>query len=287
MKSIFILPLFLCINVVVLAQKSTEILPNSITLPRLSTTQQNTVPPQQAGNIIYNADEKKLALHDGTNWNYLTSNAAASGFQNMKVFTFGSDDTWTVPAGVTKIRVELWGGGAAGKPLNSIGAVFTCHGGIGACYALYELNVTPNEVLNVRVGVKGGSDYNGGAGTPSQIKRNNTVLANAGYFIYDSTPYAGLLNAVEGEVGKFADFSFQQVETGVFRKIVRTGAGGGTYPFFNNGGRSTTLEFTVPGGILVGNVQLWTSYEGSNGGGGACANTTVTNGSHGRVHIYY
>lgn len=285
MKTSFLLILFFLINNNVLAQRATEITPNSITLPRLSTTEQNTVPPQQAGNIIYNADEKKLALHDGTNWNYLTSNPAASGFQKMRVFTFGQD-TWTVPAGVTKIRVELWGGGEAGTPLNSIGAVFTCFGGKGACYALYELNVTPNENLIVVVG-SGGSSSSGYLGYPSQIKRNSIIIASAHYYIYDSTPYDGLLNAVEGEFGQVADFSFQQVEASVFRKIVRTGAGGGTYPYFNNGGRSNTLEFTVPNGTLVGNTVLYTTYQGSEGGGGACANITVTNGSSGRIHIYY
>lgn len=282
MKCIFILPLFLFINIVVLAQKTTEILPNSITLPRLSTTQQNTVPPQQAGNIIYNSDEKKLALHDGTNWNYLTSNAVANGFQKMKVFDY--NESWTIPTDITKIRVELWGGGSAGSKLTSIGANFECIGGRGSCYALYELEVVPNEVLDIVVGEGGNSYYNNVF--PSQLKRGNTTIAMASVYYSQSTGLTGLLKLVEGELGHIADFSFQQVDTGVYRKIVRTGAGGGTYPFFNNGGKSATLEFSVPEGTFIGGNGVY-NFGGSYGGGGACANAVLTYGSRGRVIIYY
>lgn len=284
MKSIIILSFLLFINHFVLAQKSTEILPNSITLPRLSTTEQNTVPPQQAGNIIYNADEKKLALHDGTNWNYLTANAAANGFQNLMTF-FSGTSTWTVPAGVNKIRVELWGGGQGGSKLQSVGAIFTCQGGRGAAYALFELNVTPNEVLDISVANGSGILY--GSDNVSQIKRNNTVIALASLFAEDTMPYTGLINVVDGELGQVAEFSFQQVESGVFRKIVRTGAGGGTYPYFNNGGRSSTLEFTVPAGTLVGYSDHYFFSNGSVGGGSACTYLDTIKGARGRIKIYY
>lgn len=283
MKNIFLLLHFLVISHTILAQKSTEILPNSITLPRLSTSQQNTLPPQQAGNIIYNADEKKLALHDGTNWNYLTTNAAASGFRNMNVF-YGQG-TWTVPAGVTKIRVELWGGGMAGGEIQSIGATINCQGGRGAAYALYELNVIPDEVLTVTVSL--GSSSSSNYSTPTQIERNGIVIAKASLFASDSTPYEGLLNIVEGEQGYPADFSFQQVGTGVFRKILRTGAGGGTYPDFKNGGHSTTVEYTVPDGTLVGVSYNYNSSNGRYGGGGACSQAGPSYGGQGLVKMYY
>lgn len=284
MKSIFILPLFLFINIVVLAQKATEILPNSITLPRLSTTEQNTIPPQQAGNIIYNADEKKLALHDGTNWNYLTSNTATNGFK--KIVLLYNSQSWTVPAGISKIRVELWGGGEAGTAIQNLGAVINCQGGRGAAYALYELNVTPNEVLTITVSPGG---YSGSMNNEysTEIKRNNMVIAKAALYTFDSTPYEGLLNIVEGENGYAADFSFQQVSTGVFRKILRTGAGGGTYPYFKNGGHSTTVEYTVPDGILVGVSYNYNSTSGEFGGGGACAHTGHSYGGAGIIKIYY
>jgi hypothetical protein len=287
MKTSLLLILLFLINTNVFAQRASEITPNSITLPRLSTTEQNTVPPQQAGNIIYNADEKKLALHDGTNWNYLTANAAASGFQKMKAFDF--NESWVVPAGVTKIRAELWGGGNAGNMLGNIGATFTCIGGRGACYALFELDVIPNEALTIEVGIRGENNpYNIIAGGASTIKRGGIIIAGAGLNIYQSSDLEGLLKVVEGEYGKSATFSFQQVDTGVFRKVVQTGAGGGTYPYFNNGGKSITLEYSVPAGTLIGGSG--TSYEyGSHGGGGACFHSSLSlgYGSSGFVVIYY
>lgn len=287
MKSIFILSFFLFINITVLAQKSTEILPNSITLPRLSTTEQNTVPPQQAGNIIYNSDEKKLALHDGTNWNYLTANAATSDFRKMKTFEF--NESWVVPAGVTKIRAELWGGGNAGDMIGNIGATFSCTGGRGACYAFFELDVTPNETLTIEVGVRSERTINNYiAGGASTIKRGNVTIAKAGSYISESSNLGGLLKVVEGEYGQTATFSFQQVDTGLFRKVVQTGAGGGSYPYFNNGGKSATLEYSVPAGTLIGSTGG--QYEFSTrGGGGACGHTSISiiYGSYGRVNIYY
>jgi hypothetical protein len=282
MKNIFILSLFFFINIVVLAQKSTEILPNSITLPRLSTTQQNSIPPQQAGNIIYNADEKKLALHDGTNWNYLTANAAANGFTNFQVLF--DDTNWTVPSGVNKIRVELWAGGNPGYILNSIGANFVCIGGRGSVYTSYELAVVPNEVLDIFLGRGGINSVNNYyiPATDSEIKRGTTVIASTslGTYVFPT----GLIKVVLGEKGGVADFAFQEVSTGTFRKIVRTGAGGGTYPLYNNGGKSATLEFSVPNGTLIGQSQA--ENDAIYGGGGACQ-SDYSFGGKGIVHIYY
>lgn len=96
------------------------------------------------------------------------------------------------------------------------------------------------------------------------------------------------MKVVEGEEGETGTFSFQQVDAGVFRKVVRTGAGGGTYPYFNNGGKSATLEYAVPSGTLIGSTGQY--YDNGNyGGGGACGHSSalVLYGSYGRVNIYF
>ncbi len=69
-------------------QVASELSPKSLTLPRLSTLQQNTLPPQQAGNVVFNADEKKLAVHDGNQWNYISgiSNSSSNPYKNHKLF---------------------------------------------------------------------------------------------------------------------------------------------------------------------------------------------------------
>jgi hypothetical protein len=46
---------------------------NSLKLPQLGTTEQNSLPPQQAGNLLYNANQQKMAVHTGTDWKYLST----------------------------------------------------------------------------------------------------------------------------------------------------------------------------------------------------------------------
>ncbi len=114
------------------------------------------------------------------------------------VFTFnytGALQTFTVPAGVKKIKIEAYGaeGGASNTPYN---------GGKGG-YAKGEFVVTPGEVLNIYVGGKpvgtssgpqptGWGEKNGGAGAyanphfggggggATTVKRGSTVLVSGG-----------------------------------------------------------------------------------------------------------
>ena len=75
------------------------------------------------------------------------------------VVTFNTSGNWTVPAGVTSITVEVWGGGGAGggtKAKNSRGG----GGGAGGAYVSSVLSVTPGTNINFTVGA-------GANGTPS------------------------------------------------------------------------------------------------------------------------
>lgn len=80
--------------------------------------------------------------------------------------------TWTVPAGVTKIKFEMWGAGGAGG--------ITCdHGGSGA-YGEGILSVISGETLTMTVGT--GGDLGVSQGTSTKIVRNSSgaVLLEAG-----------------------------------------------------------------------------------------------------------
>jgi gliding motility-associated-like protein len=68
----------------------------------------------------------------------------------------GSDQFYTVPAGVTCLDVRLWGGGG-GSADNSNGG----YGG-GAAFVGGRLNVTPGQVLTIRVGGGGAAGTTGG-----------------------------------------------------------------------------------------------------------------------------
>ncbi len=86
----------------------------------------------------------------------------------------GANQSYIVPAGVTRIRVKVWGAGGA----QSIGG----NGGSGG-YTSGEVAVTPGETITVKVGQGGpvgtGSDVVSGGGL-SGIFRSTTPLAVAG-----------------------------------------------------------------------------------------------------------
>lgn len=105
----------------------------------------------------------------------------------------GANQTWTVPSGVTSIRVKMWGAGGGGPmSLNNSG-----YGGGGA-FTDVTLPVTPGEALTVVVGGGGaagggtagiaayggggatGPQHAGGGGGRSAIRRGTTELATAG-----------------------------------------------------------------------------------------------------------
>ncbi len=91
---------------------------------------------------------------------------------------------YTVPSGVTRIKVKAWGGGGGG----GAGAAVNRNGGNGGGggYATAVLNVNPGETLNLSVGGGGGGGSNntsgrgGGGGGESGIMRSNTLLIAAG-----------------------------------------------------------------------------------------------------------
>lgn len=85
--------------------------------------------------------------------------AAASGSQ-----TFTSNGTFTVPAGITEVKVEI--NGAAGGDGGGDSAFGTSDGGLGT-NVTGTLSVTPGEVLTIRLGSmgeSGGSRHNPGSG---------------------------------------------------------------------------------------------------------------------------
>ncbi|MFZ1688927.1 MAG: glycine-rich domain-containing protein, partial [Flavobacteriales bacterium] len=98
--------------------------------------------------------------------------------------TFSGDGIYLVPAGVTQIVVQAWGGGAAGGGSTNAGT-FNARGGAGGgggAYVSKTLNVTPGSTLNVDVGalVAGSSGANGGNGNPSTIIGFEPLIYAAG-----------------------------------------------------------------------------------------------------------
>lgn len=101
------------------------------------------------------------------------------------VQSFTASTTWTVPAGVSRIEVFLLGGGAGGIGGQYVGA-YTSYGGNGGGSGYVTRTtingVIPNETLDIIVpggGASGMYYYGYNPGGNAQIKRGNTVLAEA------------------------------------------------------------------------------------------------------------
>ena len=76
------------------------------------------------------------------------------GTHNLVVFQPTTQGVWTVPSGVSAVRLRIWGGGGAGGN----GFAGAGGGGAGGGYSEGYLGVTPGQSFTVTVG-------NGGAGT--------------------------------------------------------------------------------------------------------------------------
>jgi hypothetical protein len=89
----------------------------------------------------------------------------------------GQDQTFTVPTGVTSLRVKLWGAGGAGASVSWAGAV-----GGGGGYTEAVLTVTPGQTLTMIAGCGGtiGNDQASGGGGRSAIRLGSTELVTAG-----------------------------------------------------------------------------------------------------------
>jgi hypothetical protein len=105
-----------------------------------------------AGDRIFGPNSTLSLLWNGIDWIETSSNINSAG--GSKVFnSTGSNQTFTVPPGVNKIKVKMWGaGGGAGDDIDA-------KGGAGA-YISADVTVVPNSVLTIVVG-SGGISQNG------------------------------------------------------------------------------------------------------------------------------
>ena len=125
----------------------------------------------------------------GTTGQVLTSNGAGalptfqtaaggSPISTVDVKTSGSSATWTIPAGVTKVRITVVGGGGGG------GGVGNCNpqgGGGGGGTAIKVLTgLTPGNTLSYTVGTGGaggsGGGGAGGGGNTSQVASGTQTI---------------------------------------------------------------------------------------------------------------
>lgn len=183
--------------------------------------------------------------------------------------------TWTVPAGVTQLTVECWGGGGGGGHSN-IGS-FTgraCAGGGGGAYAKKTIQVTPGQIMNFNVG-RGGSGGNTSTnkdGGDTWFSGTSIVLAKGG----KGTPTNSVLASLGGDaLASVGDVVFDGGNGGPGSE------GGDTKDAGGGGGAAGTTAKGMNGGPGSGD----NSTAGTNGyrmGGNAGAGYPFTGSNNGR-----
>lgn len=171
-------------------------------------------------------------------------------------FTYtGAVQTWTVPAGVTKLRVKMWGAAGGPGPIAAFGP------GGGGGYTDARLSVTPGQQLSIFVG---------GGGAPA-------IGGNGGLGGWPNGGRGGSGNRVEiieGSVGGAGGGGGRsEIRIGGITYAVAGGGGGGGLGSGGGGGGGAEAQFTAadnPFGVNgFGGTQT--------AGGATAANTLCSN----------
>jgi len=198
--------------------------------------------------------------------------------------TFNSSGSFTVPAGVTSITVEAWGGGGAGGGTNSNNAKGG-GGGAGGAYARSVLTgLIPGTNYTVTVGgtISGGNGA-GGTGNPSWFGNVSTVYAQggAGGQAPNNSTVLGGVGSSASSIGSFTS----KGGNGANGTTTLSGGGGGGAGSTGNGGNAsgTTAGSGTTTGGGNGATGLTAEGDGSNGsiyGGGGSGAFLPDNSNH-------
>lgn len=196
----------------------------------------------------------------GTNITMNDSTVQATAFLGGRATVFTANGTFTIPTGITAVKVTVVGGGAGG---NSIWG-----GTAGAAAIKYLTGLTSGNTLSVTVGAAGAgtsssSSTGGNSSVASGTQTITTIQANGGSNPYSTTP------------GSNATASGGDISIEGVRGTKSTSAGS---IYGSGGGPSVSMCCTV---------KPPTSASGYGGGGGVNIFGTGGNGSPGLVIFEY
>ena len=215
--------------------------------------------------------------------------------QTTVTYTTPGTNSFTVPANVTEITVEAWGGGGRGGQRSGGGNTAGSGGGGGGAYTRSVISVVPGETFSLFVG--GGSTTTN-PGEDSWFINFSTLLAKGGG--------SAANNTVNGAIGGSAANSIGDIKfsggSGANGSGTNFGGGGGSSAGFEADGVSATNNngATAPdGGGDGGNGKSGAEGAGSpgstpgGGGGGALKTHSANNfyaggaGANGQVIVSY
>ena len=194
--------------------------------------------------------------------------AAQNGFAQQRTFSTPGSGTFnfTVPAGVTSITVEVWGGGGRGGSLNLDGVG---GGGGGGAYSRSVISVTPGAVLSYNLFVGAGSTSNSSPGEDTWFQSATTIMAKGGGSAATNSATAGTGGQASSGFGTFK-FSGGNGRAGNTAGTDYGGGGGSSAGTAANGNTATTQTgATAPTGGGAGGLGRSSSLGDGGGGVGA------------------
>lgn len=242
---------------------------------------------------------------DAVNKDYVDNAVSASGGSSpmwYKMQHFTSGGTFTVPAGVTLIKVQVLGGGGGGGTGGFASGRVQGGGGGGGGYAEGIFEVTSGDSYTVVVGSGGtgassGGDNSGQPGTASSLSGpgiNISATGGDGGFCGRCSPYGaggmggwgsgGQINTTHGSGGAGGNGSSiagQQGGNGGGTGGGNAGGGGGGGVGGGYGGSHD------PNFALAGPAGHARPNSGAGGGGGAFDRGAGGNGAAGRVSVFW
>ena len=277
-------------------QKTYALRANAVTLPRLTNADQTTLPPQQAGNLVYNIEQKKMAVHNGTSWQYI-SPAETGQFKNEVGFFnwIESPLTWTVPTGVTRILAEVWAGGAGGSFYVYNAGTISANGGGAGGYARGYMTVTPGTNLTLTIGRFG----NGGKSSTNLYPTNgkdskisigpDDITATGGAFT--GLGGYGLASGTlgfrcDGGNGSEVIVSYGQKSTSEYVLLIKCGDGGTAYGA-QPGGFGAQFTSLNSASLLYKTDNYATQGGSGPGGGGGAGHGSGGDGRAGMIILHW
>lgn len=223
------------------------------------------------------------------NTNNTLFNSLKNSFTSLAVLCFGfisqynhaqttvntaGAGTYTIPAGVTAVNIQIWGSGGSGGGCSTSGN--SGSGAGGGAYSSKTITVSPGDIINYTIGAgaaaatAGSNGNNGNSTTASHTPTGTLMTANGGN--------KGNANSTTGGIGGTAT-------GGAINTPGANGGAGGT----NTGGAGGAGGNTTGTGGNGGTNNAGTAGTAPGGGGGGAEknNTNVAGGAgaNGRIII--
>lgn len=240
-------------------------IPNTgLLIPRVALTATNTASPVTSpatSLIVYNTATTGTPpfnvvpgfyYWDGTQWVQMVTTNTSGGYTNFQVFN--SSGTFTVPVGITRIMIEVWGGGGGGTV--GVSGSYGGSGGAGGGYGKNIFTVIPGTIYTVTVG-------SGGTGSC-------TLSPNSG----GTSSFGSLISATGG--GGVGGTSSAPIN-------ITGGRGGYHYDSNQSGFGGSAGCGGIGGGGSSGNAGSAPGGGGSGGYAGGCG----FSGASGRIIVWW